>query len=183
MQLANFKSQYFKQSKSLLSHFLMILMGSVVLAAASQISIPWSPVPLTFQSAMVVLLGLMMGARKATAVVALYLFEAAIGLPVLAGFSGGLPVLMGITAGYLFGFLPAAFVTGTMMTKGMSKTFIGTFISSVIGAAIMFACGVTHLSLFIGMHQAVALGFTPFVVTEVVKLFIIAIIARVYWKK
>lgn len=170
-------------SNSLTIQALVVIVSSLILAAASQISIPWQPVPFTFQSAMVVMLGLALGARRATLAVALYLFEAAIGLPVLAGFSAGLPIMLGATAGYLFGFLPAAYLTGWMMEQGMAKSFITTFVTALIGAAVIFACGVLHLQTVVGWNQALIFGLKPFLLTEPVKLIVAALIAVKCWKQ
>lgn len=171
------------QSNSLLFQVITILAASIALAAASQITIPWQPVPFTFQSAMVVLLGLVLGAKRATLAVALYLFEAAIGLPVLAGFTGGLPILLGSTAGYLFGFLPAAFLAGFLMERGMAKSVVRIFLTAILSAAVIFAFGVSYLSSLIGWQQAVALGVMPFVLTEPLKLMIASILAAKCWSK
>src|SRR3546814_6558006 len=75
------------------------------------------PVPMTMQTFAVLLIGLAYGSRLGTATVALYLFEGAIGLPVLAT-GAGLAYFAGPTAGYLFGFVAAAAFVGRLADRG-----------------------------------------------------------------
>jgi biotin transport system substrate-specific component len=89
------------------------LLGSAVLAASAHVVLPAWPVPATAQSlAVLLLLGALGGARLGVAAVGLYLLEGALGLPVFAGGSGGPAALTGPTAGFLLGFLPAAWLAG-----------------------------------------------------------------------
>src|SRR3546814_2110477 len=78
------------------------------------------PVPMTMQTFAVLLIGLAYGSRLGTATVALYLFEGAIGLPVLAT-GAGLAYFAGPTAGYLFGFVAAAAFVGRLAGRGRSE--------------------------------------------------------------
>lgn len=171
------------RSNSFMMQSLLIFVSSLILAASAQIVIPWQPVPLTFQSAMVVLLGLALGPRRATLAVGLYLLEGAVGLPVYAGFSGGFSILLGAAAGYLFGFLPAAFIAGWLMEEGMVRSFLTTFITALIGAVVIFACGVAHLQTLLGWQNAFTLGVKPFLITEPIKLLVVAWLAMYCWKK
>src|SRR5690242_18046214 len=88
----------------------LIILGVCFLAGASQLIIPLNPVPLTFQSAAVILLGMLYGSRLATLSVMTYLLAGGLGLPLFAGLSSGLHVFMGPTSGYLIGFIPAAWL-------------------------------------------------------------------------
>ncbi len=79
--------------------------GSALIALCAQIIVPFYPVPVTMQTFAVFLIGLTYGWRLGGLTVALYLLEGAIGLPVFHGGKGGMIVLMGPTAGYLYGLL------------------------------------------------------------------------------
>ena len=78
-------------------------------AAAGEIPIPGTPVPITLQTFVVMLAGLMLPWRQAGAAVATYLAAGAVGLPVFAGGTSTL-ALVGPSAGFLFGFLPGVVV-------------------------------------------------------------------------
>lgn len=181
MQIAARYQNRFLVSDSVLLNLLLIILGSVVLALASQISIPWQPVPFTLQSTIVALLGLALGARRAVSIVTLYLLEGALGLPVFAGFTFGLPILLGTTAGYLIGFLPAAFIAGWLMEKGFAKNIVSTFMAGLISVSVIFICGVLHLQALIGFKQAILFGVKPFLITEPLKLLLMTWMAKGCW--
>jgi len=79
---------------------------------AAQISIPLEPVPFTLQVLAVVLAGLLLGPRYGALAMAVYVLVGAVGVPVFAGFRGGLSVLFGDTGGYLLAYLLAAAIAG-----------------------------------------------------------------------
>lgn len=163
---------------------LIVLLASALLGIISQVAIHlWWPVPITLQSAMVVFLGLTLGSKRAAAVVAAYLLEGALGAPVFAGGMSGFVYLIGPTGGYLFGFLPGAFLAGFLMEKGMARSFIMTFITAILSACVIFLIGVFHLGLMIGWEKAYEIGIAPFLLIEPIKLLIASIAATFCWKK
>ena len=87
--------------------FFLSLLGTFLLAISSKIQVPFWPVPMTMQTFIVFLIGMMYGWKLATFTLILYLFEGAIGIPVFAK-GGGLAYLSGPTAGYLYGMTVAA---------------------------------------------------------------------------
>ncbi|MBR0674263.1 biotin transporter BioY [Neoroseomonas soli] len=142
----------------------MALLGSAVLAASAQVSMPMWPVPATLQSLAVLLLGALGGSRLGVASVALYLAEGAMGLPVFAGGMGGIAALAGPTAGYLLGFLPAAWIAG-LAGRGWMRQAL------VLSAAhlALFAPGVAWLAGFVGWERAAMAGFMLFLPGTAVK--------------
>lgn len=142
----------------------MALLGSAVLAASAQVSLPMWPVPATLQTLAVLLLGALGGSRLGVASVALYLAEGAMGLPVFAHGTGGIAVLAGPTAGYLLGFLPAAALAG-LAGRGLARQAL------VLTAAhlLLFVPGVAWLAGFVGWERALMAGFVLFVPGTAVK--------------
>lgn len=142
----------------------LALLGSAVLAASAQVALPMWPVPATLQTLAVLLLGALGGPRMGVAAVALYLGEAALGLPVLANGAGGPAALVGPTAGYLLGFVAAAWVAGHA-GAGIARQ------AAVLTAAhlLLFVPGVTWLSTFVGWERAWAAGFLVFLPGTAVK--------------
>ncbi|OGT51101.1 MAG: hypothetical protein A3E84_04625 [Gammaproteobacteria bacterium RIFCSPHIGHO2_12_FULL_42_13] len=155
-----------------------ILIANLLLALIAQVSIPWQPVPLTFQSVAVVLLGLMLGSQRAVTVVLLYLLEGFSGLPVFAGGLGGFPHF---TFGYLVGFLPAAFMAGWLMERGAARHLVTTYLTAIASAAVIFISGVFYLQFLVGWKTAIAVGITPFLGIELLKLLIASLISRRFW--
>jgi biotin transport system substrate-specific component len=90
-------------------------------------------VPITGQSLGIMLAGTVLGAKRGALAVILFLGLVALGLPLLAGGRGGLGVFSGVTAGFLFGWVIAAYVTGLLAEAWAGK---GNWISPAIAAAI-----------------------------------------------
>ncbi|RPJ40883.1 MAG: biotin transporter BioY, partial [Candidatus Latescibacterota bacterium] len=106
---------------------LLVAFASLLLALSARVAIPlpFSPVPISGQSFAVLLVGALLGSRRGSAAVLLYLAEGAVGLPVFAGGAGGAAYLVGPTGGYLAAFLPAAFVVGALCERGWDKRVPG----------------------------------------------------------
>jgi biotin transport system substrate-specific component len=163
---------------------LWILAGVTILSFAAQLSIPMQPVPLTFQSSAVVLMGMIFGARQSAYMVLAYLITGLCGLPVFAEYSAGPQVFAGPTAGYLIGFLPAAYLSGYLIEHGWSRNFFTRFLAAMAGASVIFLLGVTFLTKFTGGWQAAyLLGAAPFLVSEPVKLAVVAAVTSRFKKK
>ena len=105
-------------------------------SAAGEISIPGTPVPITLQTFVMMLAGLMLSWRQAGSAVVLYLAAGAAGLPVFAGGASTM-ALVGPSAGFLIGFLPAAIVTSLL--KGEAPTDSLKH-SALTAARYLFAC-------------------------------------------
>ncbi|MES2218804.1 MAG: biotin transporter BioY [Pseudomonadota bacterium] len=162
---------------------LRIVGGVLLLAFAAQLSIPMQPVPLTFQSSAVILIAMMFGARQGALVILAYLAAGCCGLPVFANFSAGPMQFVGPTAGYLLGFLPAAYLTGYLLENGWQRNIITRFLAALAGASVIFILGVTVLSKFTGGWQsAFAFGAAPFLISEPIKLAAVAVLTSRRWK-
>ncbi|UFN51269.1 biotin transporter BioY [Roseomonas sp. OT10] len=142
----------------------LALLGSGVLAASAQVAVPFWPVPATLQTLAVLLLGALGGSRLGAAAVALTLAQGALGLPVFAGGTAGPAVLMGPTAGYLLGFLPAAWVAG--QARG---GWLRTGATLLAAHLLVFLPGVAWLAGFVGMEKALLAGFVLFIPGTLVK--------------
>jgi biotin transport system substrate-specific component len=154
------------------------VLGSIFLAVLSQIQVPFYPVPVTLQTLGVMLIGLTFGFRLATATVALYLIEGLVGLPVFAGFASGPAVFFGGTAGYLFGFLIAAALMGFMADRGVTKSWLGTVVTLFAGEVVIFGLGVAYLAYLYGFDKSLEFGLYPFVLGDLVKLALAALIGK-----
>jgi biotin transport system substrate-specific component len=160
--------------KSLSMHVLVVLVGSLLIAAASQIQVPFYPVPMTMQTFAVLLVGAVGGRRLGAETVGLFLAESAIGLPFLAGGVGGLSYFAGPTAGYLFGFLLAAFVVGWLIERGAARNIVTLVGSLLLGEVILFGLGALWLGYLFGASVAWTSGVLPFLAGDAVKVALVA---------
>ena len=160
----------------------LVVFGSLLLAVSAQFKIPLYPVPVTGQTLVVLLIGMTYGPRLGGITLAAYLFEGALGLPVFAGGAAGAAVLMGPTAGYLFGFLLAAMAMGYLAERGMCRTVVSTIAAMVIGNCVIYLCGALWLANFIGFGQAIAAGVLPFLYGDALKLVVAAGLMPWAWR-
>ena len=105
-----------------------------------KIPLPFTPVPITLQTLMVLLSGAMLGSYYGAVAMIIYLALGAIGLPVFAGGSSGVGSLLGPTGGYLFSYPLAAFVIGKMIEKKKITIFLKyfSFAVTVIFVIVVF---------------------------------------------
>ncbi|WP_179222009.1 biotin transporter BioY [Inquilinus limosus] len=150
-----------------------IIGGSLLMALSAQITIPFWPVPMTMQVCATFLLAGLAGGRLAAAMVVAYLVEATIGLPVLAGGSGGIAPLVGPTGGYLAGFAVAAFLAGEWIRRRPGG-LVGTVVPMLAGLGVIYALGCLWLAQFTGWSAVIAAGVAPFLLGDALKVLLAA---------
>ena len=112
---------------------------AALIAVCSWISIP-GPVPFTLQTFAVFLTVGLLGGKRGTLAVLVYILLGAVGLPVFSGFSGGLGALVGTTGGYIVGFLFSALLMWAMEAFcGQSR--LKLLLSMVLGLLVCYAVG------------------------------------------
>ncbi len=154
----------------LLLRAILIVAGSVLMALSARLAIPlpFSPVPVTAQTLVVLALAGLLGRRSAASVL-LYLCEGALGLPILAGNWGGLARLAGPTGGYLLGFVVAAYVAGRLIECSEGRWW-RILLALLSGQAIIYTCGLLWLSRFVPAASLPLQGLYPFLVGDAYKL-------------
>lgn len=157
----------------LLFGFAAVVIGSLLLTASARTQIPFWPVPMTMQTMAVVLIGMTLGSRLGFIVVAAYVLEGLMGLPVFANTPArgtGLAYLMGPTGGYLIGFCIAAYVAGWLAERGYGRDLFSAVLVNIIGTLIILTFGYAWLAHLIGPVKAYAAGVHPFLLSSVVKI-------------
>ena len=162
-----------RRSKTLDMAYIAIFAG--VMAICSWISIP-ATVPFTLQTFGVFLAVGVLGGKRGTLSVLIYILLGAIGLPVFAGFSGGIGSILGTTGGYIIGFLFSALVMWGMEAAFGKKLWVRAF-SMVLGLAVCYAFGTAWFMLvYARTSGAVGLGTVlgwcviPFIIPDLVKI-------------
>ena len=160
-----------------------IALFAVMMAVCSWISIPYV-VPFTLQTFAVFLAVGVLGGRRGTVAVLVYLLMGAVGLPVFTGFSGGIGHLLGSTGGYIVGFMFTALVMWGMEGIPGNRTVVLT-ISMVLGLLVCYAFGTAWFLLVyaratgpVGVWTAVGWCVAPYVVPDLVKLALALVLRR-----
>ena len=150
---------------------ILVALGTALLALSAKINLPLPYVPMTLQTLVVLMVGAAYGWRLGSATVIAYLAEGAIGLPVFAGPVGGLAPLLGPTAGYLAGFVAAAFITGWLSERGWDRSVPRLFVAMGFGHIVILAAGFAWLAfgMKFGVEKAWLVGIVPFVAASVIK--------------
>jgi biotin transport system substrate-specific component len=166
---------------------------TVATAAAAQVSVPlpFTPVPFTFQPMVVLLGGAVLGPQLGMLSQLCYLAAGFAGLPVFAAspdLAQGAARLLGPTGGYLMAYPLAAMATGLLARRGFDRRYVTSVIAMATGLAIVFFGGITWLTLVApgagarSLQAALAIGFYPFVLADLVKICLAAAIMPVAWR-
>lgn len=147
----------------------LVMSAVIAFCAQCQVILPFTPVPLTGQTFGVLLAGVLLGSRWGALSVAFYLLEGAVGLPVFAGGGAGPLIFAGPTAGYLVGFLPAAWLSGCLAERGWDRSPLRAAAAMLIGSAAIFACGLLNLARFLPLSGLLAAGLWPFLPGDLFK--------------
>ena len=162
---------------SLAKNLFLAIVGTILLAFSAKIKIPFWPVPMTMQTFVVLLLGIVYGWKLGLFTVSLYLLEGIAGLPVFAGTPEkgiGLVYFTGPTMGYLIGFLVAVFLTGFFT---FDNNFFKNFIKLIFSVSFIYLLGLLWLGSIIGWDKPVfELGAQPFLLAELFKVLILSVL-------
>jgi biotin transport system substrate-specific component len=165
-------------NSKIIRSFLTIVFGTGLLAISSKIQTPFTLVPATMQTFVVLLLGMVLGYKLAAATVILYLIEGLIGLPVFAKGAGFL-YLMGPTGGYLIGFIFTAFFAGMIKIKNDPITVCIYLLFSV---SVSYILGLLWLWNYMGLDKsfnaAFLVGAQPFLLIEIYKILILTVLSK-----
>ncbi|MCX6989109.1 MAG: biotin transporter BioY [Chlamydiae bacterium] len=174
MPIANFSSLAYPtvRSSSWVQDILKILVASLLISLSSYIRIPlfFTPIPLVLQSHVVLLMAALLGAKRGTLATLIVLFLGMLGLPVFAGATPGLLCLMGPTAGYLVGYVCAAFLTGYLFDRIQNQKSMRALLSIGLGNIVIYFFGASWLSMFLGWSSSLMLGVIPFLIGDLLKV-------------
>ena len=174
MELAKNISQ-----NTIIKSLFAIILGSIALTISAKIKIPFYPVPMTMQTFVVLFLGISLGYKIGLASVSLYLFEGIMGLPVFSNSPEkgvGLIYFTGPTMGYLVGFLTAVFLASKISNK---DSFLIVLLKLLVATSTIYILGLFWLGILIGWDKPIfALGAKPFLLAEIFKILILALITK-----
>ena len=158
---------------------LAIILGSLALTISAKIKIPFYPVPMTMQTFVVLFLGVSLGCKIGLASVGLYLLEGIAGLPVFSNSPEkgvGLIYFTGPTMGYLIGFLTASYLASKI---NIQDNFLLVLEKLTIATSTIYLLGLLWLGTLIGWDKPIfALGAKPFLLAEIFKIILLALLTK-----
>lgn len=155
---------------SLAQRVLAIAAFSTLTALGAQLEVRIGDlVPFTMQVFAVLLAGMVLGGRDGALSQLVYILLIGLNLPIAAG-GAGVAALTGPTAGYLIGFIAAAFVVGWLVERGTDRAW-QRWLTGLVGVAIIYACGLPVLMSVakLSFDSAWAAGAAPFIPLDVIK--------------
>lgn len=186
MHLKNSRSYSAYNSNLRMMVFASLFAALTAVGAYIQVPIPISPVPVTLQVFFVLLAGSMLKSKWGSLSMLVYALLGISGLPVFAGGSSGIGVLLGPTGGYVIGFILAAYIIGKLSERLEHVSRPGLIMLNAfnmsIGVLVIYACGASQLMLVanLGLGTALALGVVPFLPGEIIKTVVAAYIASTH---
>ena len=171
----------------------LVVVFALFTAGMAQVSfsVPWTPVPFTGQTFAVLLTGTVLGTYAGAASMGLYLAMGLVGLPFYADGASGWDVLSGATGGYLVGFMLAAALVGQLAERRQDRNFVTSIPAMLFGTAVIYVCGVAWLAYELAIpvaggvgdtDNAIALGLTPFLLGDAIKLLAAGLLAPLAWR-
>ncbi|CAD5249142.1 Biotin transporter [Bosea sp. 62] len=153
----------------------VIILGVALITLCAKVRVPSWPVPMTLHTLAVMALAVATGPRLATATFFAYLAVGATGLPVFSGSPErgiGLAYMVGPTGGYLLGYLAGSWVAGSL---AIGRGTIGRVLAMLAGLGITYALGLPWLAFFVPLNQIIPLGFTPFILGDLINIAMVAV--------
>ena len=150
---------------------------TALLMLFSMLCLPIGTGKITLQFLGVLLIGGLLPKSYALLSVCTYLFLGGLGLPVFAGFSGGIGVLLGATGGFLWGFLPAVLLFCRLYRK--KRSFLFTALSAAASLALCYLCGCLWYLFYLPQEQALsalALFVLPYLLPDALKILLAALL-------
>lgn len=149
---------------------------AAVLCLLGPVSLPIGPVPISLGTLGIYLALYLLGWKRGTVSVLIYLLLGLAGLPVFSGFAGGLARLIGPTGGYLMGYLPMAVTAGLVIDRWDSRA--AQFAGLAASTAVLYAFGTAWYCVLTGsaLGSALALCVLPFIPVDLVKIALVTVL-------
>jgi biotin transport system substrate-specific component len=165
----------------------LVVLGIAALAISAKIKfpIPYSPVPITMGTFVVLTIGSSYGPRMGLATIVGYMLIGALGFDVFANSAAGttgIEYMMGGTGGFLVGFVLATLALGYAARRAWDRNVAMMAVAMLVGSIIIYVPGVMWLAHLYTWEQAFAWGLTPFLVGDALKLALAALLVPAVWK-
>lgn len=192
MSESSSKTNKSNKNRAFIYDLVLISVSAALITICSWISIPLGPVPFTLQTLGILAVMLTVGGRRGTIAILVYLALGAVGVPVFAGFKGGIMSFIGPTGGFLIGFVFGALVywlLEKLFLKKLMTTPVKTWIFGMLGfvvfEVVMYIVGVIwFMTVYaaqtgpVGLATVMSWCVIPFIIPDIVKMVVAVLIGE-----
>lgn len=176
----------FSKNNTILTNIVIVLLGSLLLWVSAKVQVPFYPVPFTFQTLAILLIGAIFGWGIGFFTLSAYMLQGYLGLPVFAGTPEkglGLAYILGPTGGYLLGFYLAVLIAGVFFRRGSEQKYWKNLLILIAANFSIYIPGILWLSQFTGWEKVLQFGFFPFILGDLFKIFLASLIVASFFHK
>lgn len=137
----------------------LISMFTALTAIGAFISFPVGPVPITLQSLFVILSGLVLGSKLGALSQLVYILLGLVGIPIFAGFTGGIQSILSPSFGFIIGFVFASFLSGLIIESNLIKLNKKIWLAAFIGTITMYLFGLPYMYYILNVILGKGLSF------------------------
>jgi len=159
----------------------LVLSFAILTAICAKLKLEIGAVPITMQTFVVLLAGALLGSKKGALSQLTYLTMGFWGIPWFAR-GGGIQYVFSPTFGYLIGFVFAAYFVGRLSERGWDRDFKTAILAMLIGNIVLYIPGLFWLAKFIGVGKVLAVGLYPFLIGDLLKVFLASSVLPMGWK-
>lgn len=174
------------KEKKIFSTVSLVFMAlcAAITCILAPLSIPIGPVPISLTNLVIFFSAYLLGWKRGTLTYLVYLLIGFAGLPVFSGFTGGIGKLAGPTGGYLTGFIFTAAICGVFIEKFHAK-IVMCVVGMILGMIVAYALGTAWfcLSTETGVMAALGICVFPFIIGDIIKMIIAAIVGPLVAKQ
>ena len=161
----------------------LVAVMAAVISVLGPLTVPIGPIPISLCNFGILMTIYILGMKKGTVSVLIYLLIGLVGVPVFSGFSSGPAKLLGPTGGYLIGYVPMALIAGYFIEK-YSRKFIPGLLGMILATAVLYLLGTLWLAKMAGMsfQAALAAGVIPFIGVDLAKMVVCAVVGPLIYR-
>ena len=168
-------------SRTLIKRLVRVAISAAIICVCAPFSIPIGPVPISLATFAVYLISLILPFTDSTLAVLVYVALGAVGVPVFSGFMGGFGRIIGVTGGYIIGYIPCALITSLIARLGKEKKLSPFFdaVGMIAGTLVLYALGTAWFCIQTSnpVGSALSLCVIPFLPGDAAKMVLAALLA------
>lgn len=151
---------------------------AALICAAAPFSIQIGAIPITLATFAIYLAGAILGGKRGTIAVIVYILLGAVGLPVFSNFNGGFGALLGFTGGYIIGYIPLVLITGVFSDMNSKKHWT-MIVGMLLGTVALYTFGTAWYMILTGKDLASSLTACalPFIPGDAIKIACVSAVA------